>query len=718
MLRLLSNTSFETGVFAFLVLCCLSLGSTSKAVASATSEVDSSFVGKPAVSVFVRPPHVAEAVDFWSRVYSEIDTQSGFIHDNRNPQIVYEVMPLDHGDTPRQQQRDIDRRLKLYRGLLKDMAERPQAEYSSEQLRLENLWGEGIEPEALKGAAKRVRFQRGQSERFIEGQQRQLKYGPIVNAALKRHGVPAELAALPHVESSYNPHVKSHAGALGLWQIMPSTGRRYLKVSRSVDERLDVAKSTEAAARLLKHNYSVLGDWSLAVTAYNRGLAGVRRAIRASGTEDIGELTAHYEGRGFGFASRNFYAAFLAAHDVSTGQHKNAAPYGSVAQLERFLPAHLVASEFGIPLLTLKNANPGLETRYWNGEKLLPAGRPLHMPLLSEKNGGDLTAALQSLEALYGEDYQRTDRYYRIQRGDKLALLARDMNVNMNELMSLNGVRSVHRIYAGQVLQLPHDTSSVLPALQMAMTKPNIDAPVARMVNLAVAPPSSSELMRNLAERDVTSSMIYGVLRNTGARDDVVRYAYESMRLSSPSPWDIRLAASVSAPVTIPDSLRREQSRDSMLAGNGAEILQADPADYLVDSEGTIEIQVGETIGHYAHWLDVNSSQLRRSNKLRKRQHVVVGHRLQLDFSATDRATFELRRREHHESQQQQYFSSYQITGIQQHALSQGDSLWELATSEYEIPLWLLRQYNPDVDFASVLPLDARLSIPIVTAKS
>ncbi len=665
---------------------------------------------------FKRPVHIAQAVDFWSRVYSEIDTQTGFIHDRREPQLVYEVYPLDAGDTPRRQQRDIDRRLKHYRQVLSDMLDRPRRQYDAEQLRIAALMGEQQpSTERLRAAIRQIRFQRGQADRFAEGMARQKRMGNDVRQVLHEHGLPIEINALPHVESSYNPGVKSHAGALGLWQIMPATARRYLTVNSKLDERLDVRRSTDAAARLLKHNYGVLKDWSLAVTAYNRGLAGVRRAIRETGSRDIGVISREYEGRGFGFASRNFYAAFLAAHDVSSGhypprnaqagdQSDNAVRF----ELRRFLPFHEIAQEFSIPVLALKRANPELTTRYWNAEKWIEPEYPLQIPI--RKNAETALAALRSLEALSGQDRQQADRFYRIQKGDKLALLARDLQTDMSKLMNLNGVSSVHRIYAGQILRLP--SAEFDPLLRT-------EAPQPTYAKLNVP----ADVLQHRVQTPRRGQLVYGVLRDTTASRDVLRYAFEAMRLSTPNAWDVRVASSISSLAAVPESISANQSRQAIAATNNMfvsdeSVLVADPADYLVANDGSIEIQVGETLGHYAHWLSIRSTDLRRLNKMGKRQAVVVGQRIKLSFDDVDRQSFERSRRLHHEQLQQRYFAQYRITGVQSHPLSQGDNLWELATSEYGIPLWLLRQYNPDFDFGSVLALNQVLTIPVVTVKS
>jgi membrane-bound lytic murein transglycosylase D len=125
-----------------------------------------------------------------------------------------------------------------------------------------------------------------------------------------------ELAALPMVESSYNPQAYSKAGAVGLWQFIRSTGKQYLTIKRKRDDRRDPIRATEAAAHLLRHNYETLGSWPLAITAYNHGREGILTARAAVGSSAIEEIIARYNGPRFGFASRNFYAEFLAALEV------------------------------------------------------------------------------------------------------------------------------------------------------------------------------------------------------------------------------------------------------------------------------------------------------------------------------------------------------------------------------------------------------------------
>jgi membrane-bound lytic murein transglycosylase D len=168
--------------------------------------------------------------------------------------------------------------------------------------------------------AGRLGVQRGMREAFADALVAKRLYHGIVLEALAAEGLPRGLAALPLVESSYHPGATSPAGAAGLWQLMPETGGRYLRVRGGEDERHDPVRASRAAARHLRELREALPSWPLALTAYNRGLAGVERVRRAAGSDDLGALVARYRGPGFGFSARNFYAKFLAARHVA--QHR------------------------------------------------------------------------------------------------------------------------------------------------------------------------------------------------------------------------------------------------------------------------------------------------------------------------------------------------------------------------------------------------------------
>ncbi|EFK58904.1 Membrane-bound lytic murein transglycosylase D precursor [Sphingobacterium spiritivorum] len=122
------------------------------------------------------------------------------------------------------------------------------------------------------------------------------KHLPQIAAILKSHGIPEDFKYIPLVESGMDSRVVSSKGAGGYWQFMPATARLYgLKVSGKVDERLNLTKSTHAAARYLKYLYREFGDWTLVAAAYNVGGGSLRGAIRRQKQDDYYKLKLNNE---------------------------------------------------------------------------------------------------------------------------------------------------------------------------------------------------------------------------------------------------------------------------------------------------------------------------------------------------------------------------------------------------------------------------------------
>jgi membrane-bound lytic murein transglycosylase D len=271
---------------------------------------------------FPLPAGLEDNVDFWRNVYAKWSRDRVVIHDDRYLAVVYQVAdlpgPVEEVYTPAQ--RDYVRALKQrwsdrLRALERRVAAR--AKLSADEKQLKALIEKGGGPGALFGASERVRSQRGVRERYRAGLERSGRWEPMFRGVFRRHGLPEELALLPHVESSFQANARSSAGASGMWQFIRSTGRTYMTVNSSIDERLDPVVAADAAARYLKNSYAKLRSWPLALTSYNHGLGGMMRAKERYGT-DMARIVRDYDGRYFGFASRNFYAQFLAARHVAS----------------------------------------------------------------------------------------------------------------------------------------------------------------------------------------------------------------------------------------------------------------------------------------------------------------------------------------------------------------------------------------------------------------
>jgi membrane-bound lytic murein transglycosylase D len=163
-----------------------------------------------------------------------------------------------------------------------------------------------------------------------------------------------------------------------------------------------------------------------------------------------------------------------------------------------------------------------------------------------------------------------------------------------------------------------------------------------------------------------------------------------------------------------PESEREAEEIGPALVPGTQAASSADPADYTVKDNAVI-VQAAETIGHYAEWLDVRASQLRQLNRMTMATPVVIGRKVKLNFSKVTPDQFEARRSEYHRALQEAFFTQFRIQGTSEHVIKRGESVWVLAQQRYNIPIWLLRQYNPDLDLGSLQP-GARLVIPLVEA--
>ena len=407
---------------------------------------------------FVRPAQLEQDVQFWERVYSGVTTQGGLIHDDRHLGVVYEQIDFAPSMEPRARAEAVEATRGKYQRILRELASSTHAELDDEQKRVLALWGPGVDAQTLSDAASHVRFQLGQADRFREGLVRASAWEGHIREVLRREGVPEELSALPHVESSFNALARSKVGAAGMWQFMPSTGGRFMRVDGLVDERLDPYKSAIAAARYLAHAYELLGSWPLAVTAYNHGSAGMARAKTSLGTDDIATVVRNYQSPTFGFASRNFYVSFLAALEIDRNPERFFGPIerqphdaSHVVVLPEYVPIKALEQAARTDQGELRRLNLALLEPIWRGERFVPRGFEFRVPLSS----GTPEQVLARLDPNQLYASQRRDPSYRVGRNETLAQIARRQGTTAEELMALNRLSSPAAVHRGMVLRLP-----------------------------------------------------------------------------------------------------------------------------------------------------------------------------------------------------------------------------------------------------------------------
>ena len=649
-------------------------------------------VASAADADFPQPAELDRDVGFWLRVFSEVSTDEGLLHDNRNLGVVYEVMPMPAATGRRTRNRRVGVRRKHYQAILRKLAGGNRSSLSEEEQRVLDLWPANVSNETLQAAAGRIRFQHGLSDRFAEGLERAGRWRDHVNEVFTRHGVPLELAALPHVESSYNPSARSHVGASGIWQFTRSTGRRFMRVDHVLDERNDPFLATEAAAKLLAYNYSITGNWPMAITAYNHGLAGARRAMRKHGDTAYADILRNYRGRTFGFASRNFYVAFLAAKEIDQnpddyfpGVTPESPENYAVFTLNDYMPADQVTPLFGLGEREFARHNPALQPTVWQGSKYIPRDFELRIP--KTRVNGSIDEMLATVAEDQRFEAQLPDLFHTIVRGDSLSKIADEYDTSVSTLVALNGLRSRHRIRAGQQLRLP--AAGPAPAIVAARAE---ESPPPRLqadqteVPRTETPPTEAPPVAMLADAPALPSIPVPPGLPPEDIDDV-------------------------------DNVLGDEAEGNTVMGALQSALLTDPSDYTVADDLTIEVHPLETLGHYADWLGIRTQRLRDINGLAFRTPVEVGKRIKLDVSQSSTGNFERLRAEYHRQQQDTFFRHNTITGVQEHTVASGESLWILSLRRYDVPVWLFRQYNPEVDMHRVAT-GTRVRFPVLASNA
>jgi membrane-bound lytic murein transglycosylase D len=681
---------------------------------------------------FVRPAELEPDVAFWRRIYTEVTTSGGLLHDPEQLEVVYEALQLPRDLAPKQRSKRIDDAKKKYARILEKLAS-GATDLSEEEERVKALWPSGTKRARFEQAAEEVRFQLGQADRFREGLVRSGAWRDHIATTFERMGLPRELAALPHVESSFNTYAYSKVGAAGMWQFMRSTGRRFLRIDNTIDERLDPYRSTEAAARFLEQNYIVLGSWPLALTAYNHGAAGMRRAQEKLGTSDIVTILRKHSSRTFGFASRNFYVAFLAALEIDTNPEKffadlrrNPTDNSRILVLPDFLAASRLATVLEVERDELRRLNPSLLPQVWSGARHVPRGFELRVPAHL-----DLTAVLDRIGSGERFDAQVAETQHRVQSGETLSVIATRYGMSLTRLAELNGLARPYRLRVGQLLTLP-DRGGRAPA-------PVAVALVEKETHTPKAPPTGVVGTENryVVKRGDTLTKIatkHGMSEESLMELNDIRnrnFVYEgqvlalasSARVAPPVEAEVPVApvAQPSAePVAVAEAAEpvsegeAEELGPALVPGTQA-AASADPGDYSVQDDDMVIVQAAETIGHYAEWLDVRASQLRKINRMSFATPVVIGRKVKLDFSKVTPDQFEATRQEYHRQLQEAFFTQFRIKGDAVHVIKSGESIWVLAQQRYNVPIWLLRQYNPDIDLGAIRP-GVKLSIPLVEA--
>ncbi|TDG37748.1 LysM peptidoglycan-binding domain-containing protein [Pedobacter changchengzhani] len=301
-------------------------------------------------------------------------------------------------------------------------------------------------------------------------------YFPIFEKALKEYNIPQEIKYLPIIESSMNPHAVSRVGATGLWQFMFGTGKAYgLQMDNFVDERKDPIQASYAAAAYFRDAYAKLGDWLLAIAAYNCGMGNVTRAVDKAGSRDFWVVRQYLP-----LETRNYVPALIAAIYIMnySGKHQISAQACNLylktdtVQVNRFVSLPLLAKALNIDEVSLCALNPSYKKKIVNGSADLP--KRIVMPKLKNMdfasiyevlNHTDLDVDMQIVAA--GTDDVRDLRkkkglvaaasnktlYHKVKAGQNLTQVANLYHVEVQDLKVWNNLKNFN-IVPGQKLKV------------------------------------------------------------------------------------------------------------------------------------------------------------------------------------------------------------------------------------------------------------------------
>jgi peptidoglycan lytic transglycosylase D len=616
-----------------------------------------------ASEAFPRYPVIENNVRFWEKVYHHYSTSQAVVHDSYDLSKIYAILPIFDHRIPGASRinapifKDAE---KKYSGILNKLAKGITSR-SDDEKRIAAMFHMHTKKQ-LQQAANSIRIQIGQKERFLEGFIRSGTYLSAIRKIFRDQGLPEELAYLPHVESSFNLKAYSKFGASGIWQFTRSTGSQFLTINSEIDERQDPILASQAAAQFLKKNYLLLGNWPLALTAYNYGPAGMLRAQKANTSYE--KIFSNYNQGYFKFASRNFYSEFLASLSVAKKLEKdpsltlNKPQQLLTIKLPGYIAINDLCSHFNVSPSTIKVLNPALRSSVLKGDRYVPQGYTLRLPQSRQQK--KLLATLP--QHLYHKKQMPT-KFYQVRPGDTAGKIAFTHGVSLKTLGLANKLDTKASVFVGQNLRIPEQT------------KKNRLAKIQHI--------SSTEQKRTVST--------------------------------------LTRAFTASKPQSIPvliGTKKKEAVWKSIQNAHGVvlgELSVRNRSPKNKGIQGTITVLPEESMELLANWLQIPSKELHKINKLPSDHKLLPDETIHIPLTRVSASEFEEKRLDFHLETEGDFYSAYKITGIRVYEVNKGDTIWGICRTKFDLPFWLLKKYNTTLDF-NILRSSQQLTIPVVKA--
>ncbi|MDL2266585.1 LysM peptidoglycan-binding domain-containing protein [Desulfovibrio sp. OttesenSCG-928-G15] len=441
-------------------------------------------------------------------------------------------------------------------------------------------------------------------QRFID---RSARFLPLIKQSFKARGIPEDIAYLCMVESGGNPNARSHAGAVGLWQFMPATGRAYgLRQNSWIDERRDPFKATRAASDYLLKLYNDFSNWHLAIAAYNAGEGKIGRAVSGTGAGNFFEL-CRLDGRLESRArlkreTREYVPRLLAMTKIMRNLKLLGFREPSPQMAWNLKPMKVPA---GVNLAGLAR-HVGLTWDEFSG--MNPAYRKTASPPNDQSTAylppAKMVAAINWVAGQESRIFAGL-REYTIRKGDTMASLSRKFSVSESALGEANGFRSLP--VSGSVILIPPKDKTVEPvyeALPQVATEPTASAGTYTV--------RQGDTLASLAQ-------VWGT-------------DLESLRLANRMGRK-ETSLQPGERISIPGNSKTPKARPKVQKPVKAEAAEksAPAKEKAADRSGTHTIRKGDTVSSIAKQYGVSYSELCSANKLNpKKPTIKLGQKLQI----------------------------------------------------------------------------------------
>jgi membrane-bound lytic murein transglycosylase D len=458
------------------------------------------------------------------------------------------------------------------------------------------------------------------------------------------------------------------------------------------------------------------------------------RAKRRHGN-DIVKIIKSYRSRSFGFASKNFYAEFLAALEVARNYKRYFGPINFLPAIKQkevtlssYVSAKTIARRLGISIDTLHSYNRALRKSVWKGNRHIPRGYKLKIPAHLEGKARVVLATLSGSEKFSA---QKHSGYHIVRRGDTLSAVARYYRSSIGEIRDVNGLNS-NLILVGQKLRIPGKYKT--------KKKRSTSAPLARLMTKPVNGESvyytvkRGDNLSSIAKRHgVTVSTL--IRFNSLSRRSVIYPGQKlEMAVSKPKvrkvvynkPVDTKKEKIKTAPAEKKNKTIKTKGKTPEVTAKNEPIelsgpnlfIRPDHFDVRKTGRQLAELTVKpeETLGHYADWAKVSIAKIRKLNRIRKSNRIHIGDRVKIPLSRVTDEQFERKRLEYYLQLYEDFFDAYNIEEANKVLVKNGQSLWELCVKENNAPIWLVTLYNPGMELGKINPGDS-ITIPTIVKK-